>query len=56
MQKKSDGGGIGVGTVVQIVFIILKLVNVIDWSWWAVFIPTFIGCAITFFALLFYWR
>lgn len=25
--------------VIQIVFIILKLVKVIDWSWWIVFIP-----------------
>ena len=35
----SAGGGIGISTVVFIVFLILKLVGVIDWSWWIIFLP-----------------
>ena len=32
----------GVIEVLQIVFIVLKLCGVIDWSWWAVLIPLFV--------------
>lgn len=31
----------------QIVFIVLKLCKVIDWSWWWVLAPTWIGVVIT---------
>lgn len=41
--------------VIQIVFIILKLVKVIDWSWWIVFIPFWIDLALVVILLL-YWR
>ena len=41
--------------VIQIVFIILKLVKVIDWSWWIVFIPCWIDLALAVILLL-YWR
>jgi hypothetical protein len=34
--------GMGVIEVLQIVFIVLKLTGVIDWSWWAVLIPLFV--------------
>ena len=33
------GGGISVCTIVGIVFLILKLIGVIDWSWWLVLLP-----------------
>ena len=29
--------------VYQILFIVLKVFNVIDWSWWIVLIPIWIG-------------
>lgn len=29
--------------VYQILFIVLKVFNVIDWSWWIVLIPLWIG-------------
>lgn len=32
-------GGVSVCTVIGIVFLILKLVGVIDWSWWLVLLP-----------------
>jgi len=44
-------GGIGLGGVLFIVFLILKLCNVIDWSWWWVTCPLWIGLAI-FIAIL----
>lgn len=34
--------GVGIGDVLQIVFIVLKLCGVIDWSWWWVLSPTWI--------------
>ena len=40
MDKSS---GLGVSSVVGIVFIILKLVGVIEWSWWWVTLPLWGG-------------
>ena len=48
MSKKSNSassGGLGVCSVVGIVFIILKLVHVIDWPWIWVLSPFWIGIA-----------
>ncbi len=39
MSETSNNGGIGILTVVGIVFVILKLVGVIGWSWWLVTLP-----------------
>lgn len=36
----------GILEVLTIVFVVLKLVGVIAWSWWAVFIPTYVALAI----------
>lgn len=36
----------GLIEVLQIVFIVLKLTGVIDWSWWAVFIPLYVDIAL----------
>ena len=41
--------------VIQIVFIILKLVKVIDWPWWIDYIPFWIDLALVVLLLL-YWR
>ena len=45
------GGGTGILTILQIVFIVLKLTNTIDWSWWAVFIPSFVGVTLIIIAI-----
>jgi len=50
-STSNSSGGIGVTGVLQIVFIVLKLTNVIDWSWWAVLLPTWF--AIFVFLLIF---
>lgn len=33
-------GGAGVGGLLQVAFIVLKLCGIIDWSWWWVLAPT----------------
>lgn len=44
-SNKSSSGGVGVCTVVGIVFLILKLTGLIDWSWWWVLAPFWIPIA-----------
>lgn len=51
MMKQNNGQGIGIIGVVQIVFITLKLLGVVSWTWTTVFIPTFIYLGIV--AILF---
>jgi hypothetical protein len=48
MSEKSNGssGGIGFTSLLQIVFITLKLIGKIDWSWWWVMSPTWITIAV----------
>jgi len=45
-QTNSSGGGIGFGGLLTIVFIVLKLTNVISWSWWWVLSPIWISVAL----------
>jgi hypothetical protein len=45
-------GGVGVGGVLAIVFIVLKLVHEIDWSWWWVLSPVWISAAFAALVLL----
>jgi Flp pilus assembly protein TadB len=51
-KSASSGGGVGITTVIQIVFIILKVVGVIKWSWFWVLSPTWISILVVIFALL----
>ena len=39
-QKTTVNGGIGFVGLLQIAFIVLKLCNIIDWSWFWVLAPT----------------
>ena len=41
-HNNNSSGGIGLLGVLQIIFIVLKCLNLIDWTWTQVFIPTFI--------------
>jgi len=45
-------GGIGFWGLLQIVFITLKLLNVIEWSWWWVLSPTWISAALLIFLVV----
>ena len=38
-DKNSSRGGIGIGMVLFVVFLVLKLTGNIDWSWWWVTAP-----------------
>lgn len=39
MSSNNGSGGIGVVSLLGVVFIVLKLCGVIDWSWWWVTAP-----------------
>ena len=47
MSSENYGSGIGFLGVLQIIFIVLKLCNVLQWSWWMVFIPAYISAGLT---------
>lgn len=51
-NSSAKSGGVSVLGVVQIVFIILKLVGVISWSWWVVLIPLWITIGLVLFLAL----
>lgn len=42
-EKNNSSVGIGFTGVLQVAFIVLKLCKVINWSWWWVLAPTWIG-------------
>ena len=42
-NNSNSSGGLGLGSVLTIVFVVLKLVGVIDWSWWWVLSPLWIS-------------
>jgi phosphoglycerol transferase MdoB-like AlkP superfamily enzyme len=48
---KSKGGCSGI--LLFLLFLVLKLTNQIDWSWWWVTSPLWIGFALTLFITLF---
>lgn len=54
-KSSSSNSGMGCGGVLQVIFIVLKLLNLIDWSWWWVMSPTLItiGIVLFFFSLAF---
>lgn len=45
-RNSSSSSGMGILGVVQIVFITLKLIGVIDWSWPIVLVPLWISLGI----------
>lgn len=46
MDKNNGSSGVELSGVLAIVFIVLKLVGVINWSWWWVLSPIWIGIAL----------
>ena len=45
-NNASSSGGIGFCSLLTIVFIVLKLMNIINWSWWWVLSPLWIPVCI----------
>ena len=46
MVKENTSSGIGIGMVLFIVFLVLKLTGTINWSWWWVTSPLWIPLAL----------
>jgi hypothetical protein len=47
-DKKTSSSGIGFTGLLTIVFIVLKLIGKIDWSWWLVLSPIWIPMLLVF--------
>ena len=45
-QSSVASGGLGFLGVLTILFVVLKLLHVIEWSWLIVFLPVLIGLAL----------
>jgi len=56
MSDKSSTGGIGFCGMLTIVFIVMKLLGKINWSWWwvlaPIWLPILVGIGIVLFVLL----
>ena len=50
MSEESKSSGLGTLAVLQVVFLVLKLTGLIDWSWWLVLVPLWVDIG---FGLLF---
>jgi hypothetical protein len=46
MEKQNTSSGMGIGMILFIVFLVLKLTGVINWSWWWVTSPLWIPLAL----------
>jgi hypothetical protein len=51
MATQQVSGGIGVAGALTIVFVIFKLLDKIDWSWWWVLSPLWISFGLGMFLL-----
>ncbi len=51
MSETTNSSGLGFAGLLTIVFITLKLTHVIDWSWWWVISPIWIGLLATILAV-----
>jgi phosphoglycerol transferase MdoB-like AlkP superfamily enzyme len=52
MSKNSSSSGTSIAGLLGIAFVVLKLTNVIDWSWWWVTLPFWGGLVILLLVLL----
>ena len=48
MANNNTSNGIGIGTILFLIFMTLKLTNVINWSWWWVTAPLWIPFVLVF--------
>ena len=51
-NSSSKSNGIGIGTLLFLIFLVLKLTDHIDWSWWWVTAPLWIPIGIVLFIML----
>ena len=52
MEKNNTSTGLGVSGVLTIVFVVLKLIKVINWSWWWVLSPLWIDLGLVLIIVL----
>lgn len=52
MRESNSSSGVGISTILTIIFIVLKCLGVINWSWWWVLSPIWISWAIVLFVVL----
>lgn len=50
-NSNNRSSGLGLGSVLTIVFIVLKVTKVIDWSWWWVLSPLWISFLLRLFII-----
>lgn len=55
MDSNSSSGGIGFTGLLTIVFIVLKLLKIINWSWWWVLSPLWISALLILFIVIGYY-
>jgi inner membrane protein involved in colicin E2 resistance len=59
MNQESKNSGMGLGSVLFVVFLVLKLTDHIDWSWWWVtsplWIPVALVASVFLIGILFAW-
>lgn len=53
-NNNNSSSGISIFSLLTIIFVVLKLVGVINWSWWWVLSPFLIGCAISVIIIVIY--
>lgn len=51
-NEQATSSGLGFGAVLFIVFLILKLTNYIDWSWWWITAPVWIPLGLAVMILI----
>lgn len=51
-STQTNNGGIGCLTVIQIVFLILKMAGLVTWSWWWIWAPTLIPLGVLALVIL----
>ena len=55
MYKGNSSSEIGILGILQIVFLVLKITNLIDWSWGIVLSPMIINISLSVLILLILW-
>ena len=51
-ENSTSNGGVGLAGLLTCIFVTLKLIDKIDWSWWWVLSPLWISAGITISILL----
>lgn len=51
-KNKGTTSGLGIAGVLTTIFVVLKLLKIIDWSWWLVLSPSLISLGVLVLAVL----